>query len=35
LVGDAVAPEAFTAERFLVEADVLARVEAAQAGMGS
>ena len=34
-VGDAVGPEAFTAEWLLAEADVLARVEAAQAGLGS
>jgi tRNA pseudouridine55 synthase len=34
-VGDAVAPEAFTAERLLGEADVLAQVEAARAGRGS
>jgi tRNA pseudouridine55 synthase len=34
-VGDAVAPEAFTAQRLLAEADVLARVEAARAVRGS
>jgi tRNA pseudouridine55 synthase len=34
-VADAVAPEAFTAERLLPEADVLARVEAARAGLGA
>jgi tRNA pseudouridine55 synthase len=34
-VGDAVAPEAFTPERLLAEADVLARVEAARVGLGS
>jgi tRNA pseudouridine55 synthase len=34
-VDDAVAPEAFTAERLLAEADVLARVEAARTGRGS
>jgi tRNA pseudouridine55 synthase len=32
-VDDAVAPEAFTAERLLSEADVVARVEAARAGL--
>jgi tRNA pseudouridine55 synthase len=35
LVDDAVAPEAFTAERLLSVADVLARVEAGRAGLGS
>jgi len=34
-VVDAVAPEAFTAERLLAEADVLAWVEAERAGLGS
>jgi tRNA pseudouridine55 synthase len=34
-VAEAVAPEAFTAERLLPEADVLARVEAARVGMGA
>jgi tRNA pseudouridine55 synthase len=34
-VGDAVTPEAFTPERLLAEADVLARVEAARAELGS
>ena len=34
-VGDAVAPEAFTAQQLLPEAEVLARVEAARAGLGS
>jgi tRNA pseudouridine55 synthase len=33
-VSDAVTPEAFTAERLLGEADVLAQVEAARAGRG-
>ena len=34
-VDDAVAPEAFTAERLLPEAEVLARVEAARAELGA
>ena len=34
-VDDAVAPDAFTAERLLSEAEVLARVEAARAGLGT
>jgi tRNA pseudouridine55 synthase len=34
-VADAVTPEAFTAERLLPEADVLARVEAGRAGLGA
>ncbi len=34
-VDDAVAPEAFVAERLLSQADVLARVEAAGAGLGT
>jgi tRNA pseudouridine55 synthase len=34
-VADAVSPEAFTAERLLPEADVLAQVEAARAGLGA
>ena len=34
-VDDAVAPEAFTAEQLLSEADVLARVEAARAAVGA
>jgi tRNA pseudouridine55 synthase len=34
-VADAVAPDAFTAERLLSEADVLARVEADRAGLGA
>ena len=34
-VDDAVAPEAFTAERLLSEADVRARVEASRAGRGA
>jgi tRNA pseudouridine55 synthase len=34
-VADAVTPEAFTAERLLPEVDVLARVEAASAGLGA
>ena len=34
-VDDAVAPDAFTAERLLTEAQVLARVEAARTGMGA
>jgi tRNA pseudouridine55 synthase len=34
-VTDAVAPEAFTAERLLTEAEVLSRVEAARAGSGT
>jgi tRNA pseudouridine55 synthase len=34
-VADAVAPEAFTAERLLTEADVLAQVEAARTGQGA
>ena len=34
-VADAVAPEAFTAARLLPEADVLAQVEAARAGLGA
>ena len=34
-IDDAVAPEAFTEERLLSEADVLARVEAARAGLGA
>jgi hypothetical protein len=32
-VDDAVAPDAFTAERLLTEVQVLARVEAARTGM--
>ncbi len=34
-VADAVAPDAFTAERLLSESDVLARVEADRAGLGA
>ena len=34
-VDDAVAPDAFTAERLLTEVQVLARVEAARTGMGA
>ena len=34
-VDDAVAPDAFTAERLLTEAQVLARVEAARTGLGA
>jgi tRNA pseudouridine55 synthase len=34
-VAEAVAPEAFTPERLLAEADVLARVEAARAALGA
>jgi tRNA pseudouridine55 synthase len=34
-VDDAVAPDAFTAERLLTEAQVLARVEAARTGLGT
>jgi tRNA pseudouridine55 synthase len=34
-LADAVAPAAFTAERLLAEAEVLARVEAARAGLGA
>jgi tRNA pseudouridine55 synthase len=34
-VGDAVAPDVFTADRLLSEAAVLARVEAARAGLGA
>jgi tRNA pseudouridine55 synthase len=34
-VADAVAPETFTAERLLPEADVMARLEAGRAGLGA
>jgi len=34
-VNDAVAPKSFTAEQLLAEADVLAQVEAARAGLGA
>jgi tRNA pseudouridine55 synthase len=34
-VEDAVAPDAFTTERLLTEAQVLAQVEAARAGLGA
>ena len=34
-VADAVAPEAFTAELLLSEADVLARLQASRAGLGA